>query len=59
MIIGAFQGTYQATLKCLNCGDLYLVEIPKGISMRTYCNEPDTPRCYRCGCKTLTPARAG
>lgn len=61
-MIGAYQGTYQATLKCLNCGDLCVVEIPKGVPMLTYCrppNESDKQKCQRCGCRTLSPAHAG
>lgn len=57
----ACQGTYQATLKCRNCGDWRVVEIPQGLSMRTYCHpsdESDRPRCRRCGCKTLAPLNA-
>ena len=44
-------GYYMARLLCLNCHEMYEIEIPKGHIIETYISIGNAAICTECGCK--------
>jgi len=47
--------TYRQSFICFNCQDGFVVEIPKGVSIREYYEAHRDALCPRCGCKGFHP----
>lgn len=43
---------YKITVKCENCGEIFELSIPKGITAEAYMKEQGA-KCITCGCTTL------
>jgi len=55
-IFDSFGNSYSINVECTNCKKIYVMRIPKGITVNDYINKTG---CKMCGCKTVKIMPAG